>query len=77
MADARCRLKRRLAECQREIDDIAFRLYGIKSEDRKMIEVGVSEPVADSLDDIEAGRTEPFFESQDRIRRERNLPPRK
>ena len=33
--------------------------------------------IAESLDDIEAGHTEPFFESQDRFRRERNLPPRK
>lgn len=33
--------------------------------------------IADSLADIEAGRTDPFFESQDRFRRERNLPPRK
>jgi hypothetical protein len=33
--------------------------------------------IADSLADIEAGRTEPFFESQDDFRRERSLPPRK
>ena len=32
--------------------------------------------IAESLADIEAGRTEPFFESQDRFRRERILPPR-
>ena len=33
--------------------------------------------IADSLADIEAGRTEHFFESQDRFRQERNLLPRK
>jgi hypothetical protein len=33
--------------------------------------------IAESLADIEAGRTDPFFESQDSFRRERNLPPRK
>jgi hypothetical protein len=32
--------------------------------------------IAESLDDIEAGHTEPFVESQDRFRRERSLPPR-
>ena len=32
--------------------------------------------IAESLEDIEAGRTEPFLESQDSFRRERNLPPR-
>ena len=29
-----------LAENQREIDDIAFRLYGIDGEDRRMMEAG-------------------------------------
>ena len=33
---------RQLAEHQREIDDIAFRLYGIDGEDRRMMETGVS-----------------------------------
>jgi hypothetical protein len=30
--------ERQLAECQREIDDIAFRLYGIEGEDRRAME---------------------------------------
>lgn len=33
---------RQLAENQREIDDIAFRLYGIDGEDRRMMETGMS-----------------------------------
>lgn len=32
--------ERRLAEIQSEIDDIAFRLYGIDGEDRRMMEAG-------------------------------------
>ncbi len=40
--------ERRLTECQREIDDIAFRLYGIEGEDRKMIEAGVQEQADDN-----------------------------
>ncbi len=37
----------------------------------------VNSAIRDSREDIEAGRTEPFAESQDRFRRERNLPGRK
>ena len=33
-----------LAENQREIDDIAFRLYGIEGVDRRAIEEGVATP---------------------------------
>ena len=33
--------------------------------------------IAESLSDIETGRTTPFFESQDRFRRDRQLPPNK
>jgi len=36
----------------------------------------VNRAIVDSLADIEAGRTEPFFDSQGKFRRERNLPPR-
>ncbi len=36
--------RRRLAENQREIDDIAFRLYGIEGVDRRAIEEGVATP---------------------------------
>jgi len=35
-------MERQLAECQREIDDIAFRLYGIEGDDRRAIEEVVS-----------------------------------
>ena len=35
---------RQLAENQRAIDDIAFRLYGIEGEDRRAIEEGVATP---------------------------------
>jgi hypothetical protein len=34
--------ERQLAEHQREIDDIAFRLYGIAEEDRRAIEQSLS-----------------------------------
>ena len=37
----------------------------------------VNSAIRDSLADVEAGRTELFSESQDRFRRERDLPPRK
>jgi len=36
--------QRRLADCQRQIDEIAFRLYGIDGEDRRAIEEGVATP---------------------------------
>ena len=36
---------RQLAEHQREIDDIAFRLYGIEGVDRRAIEEGVATPM--------------------------------
>ena len=35
---------KQLAENQREIDDIAFRLYGIEGVDRRAIEEGVATP---------------------------------
>jgi hypothetical protein len=47
--------ERRLAEHQREIDDIAFRLYGIDGEDRKMMEAeaGVVETLEAAEDEVE------------------------
>jgi hypothetical protein len=33
--------------------------------------------IRDSLADIDAGRTETFFDAQDSFRRDRNLPPRR
>jgi hypothetical protein len=44
---------RRLAENQREIDDIAFRLYGIDGEDRRAMEEG-SGLITEPAEDIEA-----------------------
>ncbi|MHB1558062.1 MAG: BREX-1 system adenine-specific DNA-methyltransferase PglX [Isosphaeraceae bacterium] len=44
--------ERQLAEIQREVDDIAFRLYGIDGEDRRAIEAGASaRPPADGEDE--------------------------
>ena len=40
-----------LAEHQREIDDIAFRLYGIDGEDRRMIEAGAGAMASPESDD--------------------------
>jgi hypothetical protein len=40
--------ERQLAEHQREIDDIAFRLYGIEGEDRRAIEAASGSPLAAS-----------------------------
>ena len=43
---------RQLAELQREIDDIAFRLYGIDGEDRRAIEAGTgTRPTVDNEDE--------------------------
>lgn len=36
----------------------------------------VNEAIREGLGDIKTGRTEPFFESQDKFREERHLPPR-
>lgn len=41
-------------------------------EERQEVNAAIREGIAD----VEAGRTEPFFESQNRFREERNLPPR-
>jgi hypothetical protein len=46
--------ERQLAELQREIDDIAFRLYGIDGEDRRAIEAGAANRPTDD-DEDEAG----------------------
>jgi hypothetical protein len=40
--------ERQLADHQREIDDIAFRLYGIEGEDRRAIEIAIGSPLAGS-----------------------------
>lgn len=45
---------RQLAEIQREIDDIAFRLYGIDGEDRKMMETGAGAVESPDADEDEA-----------------------
>ena len=36
----------------------------------------VNAAIRQGTNDIDAGRTEPFFESQDRFRQKRDLPPR-
>lgn len=36
----------------------------------------VNSAIRDSLADIDAGRSEPFFDAQDSFRRDRNLPSR-
>lgn len=41
-------------------------------EERQEVNTAIRKGIAD----VEVGRTEPFFESQDRFREERNLPPR-
>lgn len=41
-------------------------------EERQQVNAAIRQGIAD----IDAGRTEPFFESQDRFRQERGLPPR-
>lgn len=47
--------ERQLAELQREIDDIAFRLYGIDGEDRRAIEaVAGTRPTVDNEDEADA-----------------------
>lgn len=45
--------EQRLAKCRREIDEIAFRLYGIKDEDRRAIESSAisSQPSVEEPDD--------------------------
>ncbi|MCH8042744.1 MAG: hypothetical protein IID44_03405 [Planctomycetes bacterium] len=42
-------------------------------EERQEVNAAIRQGIAD----IDADRTEPFFESQDRFRQERGLPPRK
>ncbi len=55
--------ERQLAELQREIDDIAFRLYGIDGEDRRVIEAGSgSRPTDDDVD--EAGEEDESTDSE-------------
>ncbi len=43
--------ERQLAENQREIDDIAFRLYEIDGDDRRAIEAATGSPLAASTGD--------------------------
>ncbi len=50
--------ERQLAEHQREIDDIAFRLYGIEGEDRRAIEAANLSQVAESSGEGEAEGTD-------------------
>jgi len=45
---------RQLAEHQQEIDDIAFRLYGIDGEDRRLMEAEADTAGSDDLDDSES-----------------------
>ena len=44
-----------------------------KWEERQEVNAAIRRGIAD----VDAGRTEPFFESQDQFRQERDLPPRK
>jgi hypothetical protein len=43
-----------LAEHQREIDDVAFRLYGIEGEDRRLMEAEADAAGSDDLDESES-----------------------
>jgi len=46
---------KQLAENQREIDDIAFRLFGIEGMDRRAIEEGVATPTPSDEETEESG----------------------
>ncbi len=50
----------------------SLRQLVVEWEERQETNAAVRQGIAD----IEAGRTEPFFDSQDRFREERGLPPR-